>query len=87
MGHINIKKDAKPDNEHIGYMVGVEYLYHLGASIAGGKVYPNIKSLYKEWTYMNESSYPQDGIVKVRIEFIEHVSAEKCWDAKECEEK
>lgn len=47
MGHVSIKKDDKKESEHIGYMIGTEYLYELGSALHGASVYPDIESIYE----------------------------------------
>lgn len=91
MGHAVWKKEDKDDKELIGYMFGVDYGYHLGNDALGTTVYKDIQDLYdshresqknvlEDDKYPGIKNFPQDGIVKVRIEFLEHIPAEDCWD-------
>ena len=87
MGHCLIKENYKNKSELLGYMCGVDFLYHLGNDINGAVVYPSIQDLYAHMKYPSETEYPQDGIVRVVVEFKEHIAAENCWSAKTEEEK
>lgn len=86
MGHIGIKEKDKLEHELTGYMIGVEYLYHLGNDLNGTTIFGSIQDLYNAWEYMNETQFPQDGMVKVKVGYIEHIKAEDCWKAKQKEE-
>ena len=90
MSHAEWTKEDVGEKEKIGYVYGVEYGHHLGNDLFGVPVYPSIRALYEsmrmnqknvieEDKYPGSINYPQDGIVKVRIEFLEHIKAEDCW--------
>lgn len=84
MSNITIDKDDKKPT--VCYMIGCDFLYELGEVMGGATVFTNIADIYESRSYFSETYPPQDGIVKVKVTFLEHIPADKAWSEKLTEE-
>lgn len=86
MANILITKEMVEEKisnaEHVGYMIGAEYLYNLGKDEKGAIIFPSMQSIFENFSYLNQDlcpgNVPQDGIVEVKVQLIKHIAAEEC---------